>query len=109
MERLKLASLAISLILLIFLFDIYILPLNIINISNKNDIQSLEINQKITFSGKVISEKQYSNSRTIFLDNNLSFRCPCQSYLNKTILVSAVINNFYENKIIKIKKIEVLK
>ena len=86
---------------------LFALPVKQIN--SKNDLENLFPNQHVSFSGKVIDESYYSNSKKIIFDNGLEVFCKnCPSYLNKNVSVLAFINN-YNNKIslnlIKIKEI----
>ncbi|MDP1695632.1 MAG: hypothetical protein Q8L29_01810 [archaeon] len=69
------------------------LPIN----SSKN-ISSININQKISLSGKVTSQ----TSAKLIIDKNLEVYCGCSSknYLNKNVSILGVMGEYYGEKII---------
>lgn len=104
MQKGALLSIIIAFIGLLILSLYLLLPINVKNINSPNEINSLEINQKVFVKGEVIKQ----TTSTIRLNNNLLIYCSsCPSYSNKTISILGRITDFYTNKTIEALKITI--
>lgn len=66
-----------------------------IKITNSSDLSELPENTKVRTTGKVVSEKLYSDLRIITLDTGIQVTCTdCPSYHNKTLEVTGVVEAY---------------
>ncbi|MBS3091486.1 hypothetical protein J4217_03510 [Candidatus Pacearchaeota archaeon] len=109
MQKIALLALLITLLGSIDLLFLLILPINIIKITANSQINSLEINQKIMIEGKVSYQKT-SSSTSIIIINNFTMKVPnslvTYSLMDRTVQIYGIVNGYYNNKTIKITKIE---
>ena len=79
--QLKTISLLISLagISLLFFLAYFLPPQQV------NSYSELKENSFVQTSGKVISERNFSDFSIIKLDNDITITCNCQGFINKTI------------------------
>ena len=76
-------------------------------VKNQSNLQEALENQKVFVQGKVIEEKQYSNSRAITIQNNITLSCECSNVpklTGKSIAAIGIIDTFQKTKI-KVLKI----
>ena|SRR3989344_3912172 len=97
MDNFKVLSLLLSLLGIIIL----ILILNSTYSLNNNQILNITVNEKISFSGKIIKQSSSGNYQKITLDNNIAFFCknPCQNYVNSTIHIISKYDAYYDRLI----------
>lgn len=73
-------------------------------ITSKSEINNMEVNQLVTFTGKVISQTPSS----IKLDNNISISCDnCTDYESANIRVTAKVQE-YKGKYLKLVSIKLI-
>jgi len=77
------------------------------SISSPKELSSLNSNQKVLVSGKVIKETYSKNNLILHLNNNVTLLCPipCPSLLNKNISAIAKYESFNNNYYLKILKL----
>lgn len=107
MEDLQLLFLIISILGLTNLLAILILPVNIIVLENISQLKDLEINQKVIIKGIVENHKIYSSTSTIKI-REFSLKVQNSliksSLINKTACFEGIVDDYYNNKTIKISK-----
>ena|SRR3989339_539512 len=77
-------------------------------LSNSENLTSIIPNTLIQISGTVIQETLIKNSKILTLDNNIKASCDlsCPNFLNETVLIIGIYDNFYNQiKILEIKEI----
>ena len=93
--------------IVVMLGMLVLVGLMIFNIREVKDLEGLEINQKVSLSGKVISERViYSDEKILMLDKNISLICSgCGSYLNSEIMVEGVVEEYEGEKQVRVLKV----
>lgn len=103
MQKSTLLSATIAIFGLLALALYLLLPINILSVSNQNQLLNLENNQKVFVQGLVTKQTE----STIQLDNGLYAYCQsCKPLLNKTISAIAIVSDFYNNKTLQILEIK---
>jgi hypothetical protein len=76
-------------------------------ISDKEELSSLEINQKVSIQGKVTSERiLYENQKLLVLDNKIELVCECPSaFKDKNISVLGIISEYDGKKQVTVLRI----
>ncbi len=75
-------------------------------IDNFEDLNALEINQKVSINGKVVSEKVSYNNKILMLDNGIELVCECEeSFKDKEISAIGVISDYNNKKQVRVLRI----
>ena len=76
-------------------------------ISSKEELENLEINQKVAIHGKVISERiLYETQKLLILDNKIELVCECpQTFKDKNISVLGIVSEYDGKKQVTVLKI----
>jgi len=89
---------------------ILLLVLNIskpLPVSSTEQILSLQENQKLFVTGKVISEKTYDQTKIFTLDNKIKISCKnCPLLLHKNISATGYLETYYKTPQINILKVQ---
>ena len=73
-----------------------------------DEINLLEINEKIVLEGKVVSEKDFGDFK-IWNVGGIEVVCDCEeSYLNKIVQIVGVVSEFNDQKQVRVLEIRVL-
>lgn len=97
--------------LLVFCAGILVLSLLLLKapkqITNQNDLNKLEPNQKVVLNGRVSDERILSGEKSIFVINEIDVVCDClDNLLDKKVKIEGVVSEFENTKQIKVLKIE---
>ncbi len=79
----------------------------VFNIKEVETLEGLEINQRVSLSGQVVSERIiYSDESLLKLDNNITLICSgCGSYLNDDVSVEGVVEEYGGERQVRVLKI----
>ena len=106
MKRLALSLAIIGIFILLILLN-FQAP---ISINKPLDMDLLEQNQKVKTMGHVISERVYPEIRILKLDNEIEITCEdCKTNINKTLIVTGVIERYQNRTRIKALRIDSIK
>jgi len=77
---------------------------------NYEDLEKLEVNQRVSVSGKVIDERVvFGNERVLMLNNGIEMICECdRSYKGSVVEVEGVVEEYKEKRQVRVLKIIVL-
>ena len=74
-------------------------------INSEKDLESLFDNQRVTFTSKVVNEKQIQKVNLITFENKIKAVCECPTGLKgKNIFVEGIIESYNTEKQVKINK-----
>ena len=78
----------------------------VFDVKTADNLEELEINQKVRLDGTVLSEKASYGIRIFELDNGIELVCECNGgFKGKMVFVEGVVSEYKENKQIEVLKI----
>jgi DNA/RNA endonuclease YhcR with UshA esterase domain len=79
-----------------------------LEIESRENLEQLEINRKVSLSGKVVEERVlYVGTKMFILDNGIELVCECvDSFQGEDVVVEGVVSEFENKKQVNVLKIE---